>query len=87
MIVAVFVMVPVALATTVAAKVTVAVSPAARLTVKVQVLPVVFAMLQVSGSGDRTGGHRGLFTVRDDGTTSVTVAEPAPSPTFLMATV
>ncbi len=86
-IVAVLVTVPGALATTVAAKVTVAVSPAARLTVKVQVSPLGFEMLQVSGEVTAHAGAGVLSTVRDEGTTSVTVAEPAAAPTFLMATL
>jgi len=84
-IVAVFVMVPVAVAATMAAKVTVALSLAARLTVKVQVLPLGLATLQVSGEVTAQAGVP--VTVRADGTTSVTVADPAPSPTFLMAMV
>ena len=53
MIVAVFVMVPVAPAFTVVAKVAVAVSPAARLTVMVQVVPVGVGHLARVRSGDR----------------------------------
>jgi len=83
--VAVFVMLPVALAATVAEKVAVALSPAARLTMKVQVLPVVLATVQVSGIVTAQAGVP--LTVRDDGTASVTVADPAPSPTFLTTTV
>jgi hypothetical protein len=83
--VAVFVMLPVAFGVTVAEKVTVALSPAARLTVKVQVLPLGLLTEQVSG--DVTAQAGVPLTVRDDGTASVTVADPAPSPTFLTATV
>jgi hypothetical protein len=83
--VAVFVMLPVALDATVAEKVTVALSPAARLTVKVQVLPLGLITEQVSGVVTAQAGVP--LTVRDDGTASVTVADPAPSPTFLTATV
>src|SRR5580700_9783919 len=75
----------VSLAATVALKVTVAVSPAARLTVKVQVDPLGLATAQVS---DAVTAHVGVpWTARLDGTSSVIVAEPAPSPTFLMAIV
>jgi hypothetical protein len=84
-IVAVFVMLPVAFDATVAEKVTVALSPAARLTVKVQVLPLGLLTEQVSG--DVTAQAGVPLTVRDDGTASVTVADPVPSPTFLTATV
>ena len=83
--VAVFVMLPVALDATVAEKVAVALSPAARLTAKVQVLPVVLATVQVSGIVTAQTGVP--LTVRDDGTASVTMADPAPSPTFLTTTV
>jgi hypothetical protein len=84
-IVAVFVMVPVAAAATVALNVTVAVWPAARFTAKFHVLPEVFVTVQVSGE---VAAHVGVpLIVRFDGRVSVIVADPAPSPTFFMATV
>jgi hypothetical protein len=83
--VAVFVMLPVAFDATVAEKVTVALSPAARLTMKVQVLPTELVTVQVSGVVTAQAGVP--LTVRDDGTASVTVADPAPAPTFLTTTV
>jgi hypothetical protein len=83
--VAVLVMLPVALDATVAEKVAVALSPAARLTANVQVLPVVLATVQVSGIVTAQTGVP--LTVSDDGTASVTMADPAPSPTFLTTTV
>jgi hypothetical protein len=84
-IVAVFVMVPVAAAATVALNVTVAELPAARFTANVQVLPVVLVTVQVSGA---VTAHVGVpWIVRFDGRVSVIVAVPAPSPTFLVTTV
>lgn len=85
-IVAVFVMVPVALAETTALNVAVAVSPAARLTAKVNVLPLPPAV-QVSGAVAAQAGAGVEASVSPAGRASVIVAVPAPSPTFLMATV
>jgi hypothetical protein len=81
-IVAVFATAPVALDATTAAYVTVAVSPAARLTAKFHVVPELVTM-QVSGAVTAQTGVP--WTVSEDGTSSLTVAVPAPSPTFLIA--
>jgi hypothetical protein len=86
-IVAVLVMVPVAVDATRAAKVAVAVSPGASVTVKVHVLPDGLATMQLSVAGVVTT-HPGVpWTVSEDGTSSVTVADPVAVPTFVMATV
>ena len=85
-IVAVLVMVPVAVEATRAANVAVAVSPDASVTVKVHVLPAALPTVQESvlTVTAQTGSP---WTVTEDGTSSVTVADPVAEPTFVMATV
>jgi hypothetical protein len=86
-IVAVLVMVPVAPALTTALNVAVAVSPAARfVTVIVIVEPEALAV-QLPLEPVEHAGAGLVASVSCEGTGSVMVAEPAPSPTFLTATV
>jgi hypothetical protein len=86
--VAVFTTLPVALVASTALKVTVAVSPAARVTANVQVVPDVgFVIVHVSFVESVTAQDGVPWTVSVDGIGSLTVADPDPSPTFLMATL
>jgi hypothetical protein len=84
-ILAVFTIVPVAEAPTVPLMVTVAVCFGARVTLKVQVLPVGFTTVHVSGLVTAQDGE--FVTVSCDGIPSVTTAEPPASPTFSMTMV
>jgi hypothetical protein len=84
-IVAVFMTVPVAEAATVLLTVTIAVWFAASVTLKVHVLPVGFAAVHMSGEVTVHDGE--AVSMSCDGMESVTTAEPAPSPTFVMAMV
>jgi len=87
--VAVLVTLPVALAASLALNVTVAVWPAASVTTNVQVvLPGAGAVtVQVSVDESVTAQEGVPWTVRVDGSGSLIVADPDPSPTFLMVTV